>query len=153
VRAVGRILIAILGFVLAVIAAAAFLLAARVGFMPHDPGMAPLFWTQYALSGAMAASMIGSAAFIPMAIWILISEILGIRALVPHLAVGGLLGGAAAMGFGIMGRHGGEVDRVTLLLAAGFVGGLVYWLVAGRTAGLVGAETAEPPSGVRPPAP
>jgi hypothetical protein len=144
VRAVGRVLVAIAGFCAAVFAVAAFLLATGAGTAPPDPDAAAAFWVNYALWGLVAASMVGSAAFAPMVGWILLSEILGVRALLAHLFVGGVLGLLGAMGYGLFADGPPDSERLTVMLGAGFVGGFVYWLVAGRTAGLVGAEPLAP---------
>ncbi len=143
-RAVGRILIAIVALIAALVSATVFLFVARFGFSsaPVDPeGVA-----EYAIWIALATSMLGAAAFAPAVLFILVTEILGIRSLVVHVGAGGLLGGVAAVGRIVLVE---ATDHAVMLTAAGFVGGFVYWLIAGRSAGLVTPEP-EPP---RPPTP
>lgn len=138
-RAVGRVLIAIAGFVLAVFAATGFLYAARFG-LPAAAG-GPIGTVELLINGGLAASWIGAAAFLPAVLVVLVTEIGRIRSPIAHLLAGGLIGGAGAMGYG--GLAPADERAALLLLAAGFVGGFAYWLVAGRTAGLVGYEPAE----------
>lgn len=140
-RAVGRTFAAMLGFVAAVIAAALFMMAAEIGWSAPDPDVAPLYWLDYALKLGLVASMLGSLALLPAAVAILVSEILGIRSLLFHLGVGGGLGLVAAFGLGGPMRGAGEPAHLTFWLAAGFVGGFAYWLVAGRSAGLTPARS------------
>ncbi|HUG61952.1 MAG TPA: hypothetical protein VMP03_08905, partial [Methylomirabilota bacterium] len=58
-----------------------------------------------------------------------------------HVGAGGLLGLAATLTLGRMQERLAGNDLTvgadaTLLIAAGFVGGFAYWLIAGRMAGL-----------------
>ena len=46
-RAIGRIFAALIGFILAVVAAAMFMLAASVGFTPADPADSLWFWGNF----------------------------------------------------------------------------------------------------------
>jgi hypothetical protein len=148
-RAIGRLFAASIGFILAVVAAALFLLAAAVGVEPSDPADAAWFWGQFAVYGAITASYVGAAVFIPWAVAAMITEIFSIRSVFVHVGGGGILG----MGTSLLSRSPGTgppAQDLTLLLAAGFVGGLVYWLVAGRMAGTGPVSGAIPPP--RPPA-
>lgn len=149
-RAVGRVLIALAGFVAAVVAAALFLFVARFGFGPVDAAASPVERLDYLIWAGLAASHLGAAAFVPGCLMILASEILRLRSLLFHVGFGGALGAAAALGVGRI-AAAATSERFTLLLAAGFVGGFVYWAVAGRTAGLVGVEAGadEPSAGPR----
>lgn len=141
-RAVGRVFAAILGWIAAILVAAAFLMVARVGLTPEDPDTAVLFWTQYALFYGFAVTLIGASTFYPAVLAILATEILGIRSLLVYLGIGGLFGLGAAFGLAGLWAGTGVVvpdrsDRLVALLAAGFVSGLTYWLIAGRMAGLM----------------
>jgi hypothetical protein len=141
-RAVGRIFATIIGFIAAVVAVAAFLLAAEVGVTPRDPAAAGVFWGQFAIYGAIAAAFVGAAVFVPWVVVALVTEIFAIRSVVVHVGGGGAIGVGAAL---LSGRIGGTASAatigglphdLTLFTAAGFVGGFVYWLIAGRLAGI-----------------
>jgi hypothetical protein len=78
---------------------------------------------------------IATIAFLPATIAIILAECLGWRSALYYLLVGGLIGATAIH----LTTQSGALDfadrpNVTLL-AAGFVGGFVYWLIAGRLAG------------------
>ena len=148
-RAVGRIFAAIIGYLVAVVAAALFLMVARVGFEPRDPAMAGWFWSQFALYGGFAASLIGSATFFPAIVVILVTEVFSIRSWPVYALVGGGFGLAAALGVGSLRDLPADValtfaPNTTLLLGAGFIGGMVYWLLAGRMAGLAPPRAGTP---------
>jgi hypothetical protein len=140
-RAIGRLFAAAIGFMLALVAATAFLIVATVGFDLFIGNWSPLFWSQLAVYGGMAASMLGGLAFMPAAIAIAISEVLSIRSFVFHVGSGGLIGLLAVMRLDRMQERFEVADPsvttdATLLVAAGFIGGFIYWLLAGRMAGL-----------------
>jgi hypothetical protein len=93
-------------------------------------------------AGLVGASIIGGLSFVPALIAVLVSEILRLRGIVFHLAAGGVI----ALGLWVMQDAGGQATGVQgassglprgslVVLAAGFVGGFVYWLLAGRQAG------------------
>jgi hypothetical protein len=136
-RAVGRLFAAMLGFLAAVIGAAAFLLAAKLGLEGPPPGEEVWFWSRWVIYGGMAASMLGAMAFVPGAVLIVVTEIFSIRSPVVHVGAGGLLGLAATLTGSSASTASPTLDQEGLLMiAAGFVGGFVYWLIAGRSAGL-----------------
>ncbi|WP_420132801.1 hypothetical protein [Rhodopseudomonas sp.] len=80
-------------------------------------------------------------ALVPALIVVLITEAFSIRSALAYAIGGGLVGVGCYLGLvpfdpatlhfdGIVRRH------LEILTGAGIVGGLVYWLIAGRTAGL-----------------
>lgn len=145
-RAVGRVMVTLVGFLAAVIAAAAFMMLARLGRAPLDPDVAVFFWGHFAVGLGVAASMLGAAALVPAFIAILASEILALRSIVFYLAAGAALALAAVFGLSPMiAPMAGASGRATLMLAAGVIGGAVYWAVAGRTAGLTPPNRPPPP--------
>jgi hypothetical protein len=136
-RAVGRLFAALIGFIAAVIAAALFMLVARVGLEPADMNAAPWFWGTFLLAAGYTASLLGSAAFLPAMIAIVITEVLSIRSVMVHVGIGGAIGAIGAAGLSRVSEAGVAFDgRGAVIVAAGFVGGFAYWLVAGRMAGL-----------------
>jgi hypothetical protein len=74
--------------------------------------------------------------FVPAMIGIVISETLALRSWIYHAANGGL---AAWLGWtltrDIPEEHRFLLSEPKILIAAGLLGGLVYWLIAGWTAG------------------
>lgn len=136
-RVIGRIFAALIGFILAIAAAAVFMLAASVGFMPADPADSAWFWGGFGISAAMAASYLGSMALAPWAVVILVTEVFRLRTALIYLLAGGFLGVLPSLGLAPMMRSvQGEPRQIAILIATGFVGGFVYWLAAGRMAGL-----------------
>ncbi|MBH0237307.1 hypothetical protein [Methylobrevis albus] len=136
---IGRLFAAGLGFLAAVLAAAVFLLVAEVGTSPENPVDADWFWGLFVVSSTVTASAIGAYVATPALVAILISEIFAIRSWMAFAALGGALGLTAASSIVVV-SEAGSVTGVdaTVLTAAGLVGGLAYWAVAGRTAGLRG---------------
>ncbi|WP_315740454.1 MULTISPECIES: hypothetical protein [unclassified Bradyrhizobium] len=93
-------------------------------------------------------------ALIPALLISLITEAFSIRSVVAYAIGGGVVGAACYLGLvpfdpetfrfeGIVRRH------LEILTGAGIVGGLVYWLIAGRNAG----RWREPPPRLPPPPP
>lgn len=144
-RAIGRIFAALIGFILAVIAAAVFMLAASVGFMPADPADGLWFWSNFGVGTALTASYLGAMALAPWAVVILVTEVFRLRTTLIYLAAGGLLGALPSLGLAPMMRSfEGQPREIAILIATGFVGGFVYWLVAGRMAGIDGVFLTRP---------
>ena len=82
-----------------------------------------------------AALYAGAIAFLPWLVAVVVAEGFGLRSAFYWLAVGGAVGGAA---FALIQSDAdlAVVDPgTTVALAAGFVGGFAYWLVAGRLSG------------------
>jgi hypothetical protein len=81
-----------------------------------------------------SAAFVSAIAFVPAIIVILISEALGLRSLFFYALAGGA--GGLLYGLTFPAAAGNPFDRtVQITLAAGVAAGIVYWLVAGRTAG------------------
>jgi hypothetical protein len=127
-----------LGYIAAIVAAGLMLAFGLFGYEP-DPEHRFFFtasvvvWTFWA----------GAAAFVPAIVAIVLAEAFGWRSILYWLAIGGGIGLVAER---VAGRYH-SLDfsdrRTVVLLAAGFVGGFAYWLIAGRLAG-TGSETAPP---------
>jgi len=86
--------------------------------------------------GLLATPFLGAAAFAPALALIAMAEIARLRGLVSNLLLGALAALAAAWVAGapaLVPPVSGAA--LTVLASAGFVGGLFYWLVAGRNAG------------------
>jgi hypothetical protein len=138
-----------LAFIAAVLAATATIL---VGWYGHEPGMlSDAGTTGFVIGvGVFVLLRVGALAFVPAFVVAVLAELFGWRSVFLYLAVGGALGFGAGQ-LPLLGWQG-EGDGL-LLPAAGFVGGLAYWLLAGRFAGIArpgGPPPAAPPV---PPAP
>jgi hypothetical protein len=127
-----RILVLVpLGFVAALLAGCAVLLAAE-GSGPIDS----FFWV-FALWFAMHA---GAYVAVPSFVAIVFAELFGWRSLVFWALLGGVIGAAPVL-FGPW--IAGMADpRLAAFATAGVIGGAVYWLIAGRSSGLAEAERA-----------
>jgi hypothetical protein len=88
----------------------------------------------------LAALIIFFIGFLPVLLVIVITEGLALRSIVVYGVIGAALALAAAYGFdfaGYVGPPGSDAAREReVFAAAGIAGGLVYWLFAGRRAGV-----------------
>ena len=88
-----------------------------------------------------ATSYIGATAFVPALLLILLAEIARMRSLLYYGVAGAVVGLASYFGSDIELRLENTTDvtpaghPLQLAAAAGIVGGLAYWLFAGRNAG------------------
>ena len=116
-----------IGYILAVIAATVVLLVGSTGGAPLDQAERYV----YSFIGAI---FVGVFSVLPMALAIILSEVFRWRSIFVWLLIGGGLGLAAWMLPG--GEHAQRFDAYAIVyVAAGFAGGVVYWLIAGRRAG------------------
>ncbi len=123
----------VFGFILALVASGIFL--AWGYFRAGSPDGDPVVFAAMVGTGLVGASVIGGTVLIPASVLILLAEMMRLRGLIYCLAAGGgvaflvwTLGDASQAAEGV--RPG-----TAIALTAGFLGGAVYWLVAGRTAG------------------
>ena len=142
--AILRILIIIpLAFLAACLAAGAFLVLALAGGAEG--------WRQAAayddegllvVLGSVAAIVVAAVVAIPAFVVIILAELFRWRSVFFYLIASALIG----LAIGLV-----QVDRVepqrenaaALLAAVGAIGGFVYWLIAGRSAGFTGAAERE----------
>jgi hypothetical protein len=126
-----------IGYIAAIVAAGFMMAFGLFGYEP-DPEHQFFFtasvvvWTFWA----------GAVAFVPAIIAIILAETFGWRSILYWLAVGGGIG-LVADRFDRYGSFDFSDQRTIVLLAAGFVAGFAYWLIAGRLAG-TGSEPAPP---------
>lgn len=138
-RAVGRIIAALIGFIIAVIAAALFMLTASVGLTPSNPADSFWFWSYFGVGTAFTASYLGAMALAPWAVVVIVTEAFRLRSVLLYLLAGGALGALPALGIAPMMRQlDGDPRRIVIVIATGIVGGFVYWVAAGRMAGIDG---------------
>jgi hypothetical protein len=126
-----RLLILVpIGFVLAVVAAG---FTVALGIFGLNPSSDAAGWI--VLFTAWTAAYAGAFAVMPWLIAVVLAEGFGLRSVWFWFAVGGAIGVAAYAFTGFLGHAGDTGLGLAVHLAAGFVAGFVYWLVAGRRAG------------------
>ena len=88
-----------------------------------------------------ATSYIGATAFVPALLLILLAEIARMRSILYYGVAGAIVGLASYYGSDVEFRLENTTDvtpvghPLQLAAAAGIIGGLAYWLFAGRNAG------------------
>ncbi|WP_299818912.1 translation initiation factor IF-3 [uncultured Roseibium sp.] len=120
------------GFVLAVIACGLFL--AWGFFRAAHPDQDPVAFAAMAGSGLVGASVIGGTVLVPAAVLIAVAEAVRLQGFIFHVAAAG----AIAFLVWTLGAGSGTTDwrpGSAVVLAAGFLAGAVYWLIAGRMSG------------------
>ena len=86
--------------------------------------------------GFASIALIGIYTFGIGAIFITMAEFMRWKGLIANLVMGGAIGGILAL-TGFAAGEGNSISDGALLVAlsAGFIGGIVYWIIAGRRAG------------------
>lgn len=136
----GRFAIILLGYLAASLAASAFINLIAVGLIGFSADEAPVVATgSIVFSTPFIALFVAYYAFIPSLGAILLAEIIGARDWLFHSLAGALV---AIVVIGFFWRAAEPGTAITTdprmamaLIGAGLVGGMVYWLVAGRMAG------------------
>jgi hypothetical protein len=136
---VGRIMMVIVAYVLACVAASIVL---TVGTLtPEWDDLAALGLQSAALWSVVGvgAAVIATIAMLPALLVIALAEGFAWRSILVYAALGGVLALALTYGLDFAG-YVGELDSMLarereVLAASGIAGGLVYWLFAGRKAG------------------
>ncbi|ESY30548.1 hypothetical protein NKH34_29120 [Mesorhizobium sp. M1148] len=132
-----RFAVILFGYVVASLAASAFLnvlFLASVGYMPDDAHPAAAAALYFSIP--FVALFVAYFAFIPAVVAILISEVLSRRDWLFYALAGGVVA-AAFLGF----VHQNvdfdvtEPRAIAPVIGCGMVGGIFYWLSAGRWAG------------------
>lgn len=139
-----RMILIPMGYMLAISAAASVLVATRwAPFLAQSTNPQDLDMTLLAMDSALVFWAAGTVAFLPAAAAILLTEILHLRSWIAHILLGAAVSLIAGQVLGLFGTGHETIApffdipailRTTLIntLAAGFAGGLMYWLVAGR---------------------
>lgn len=120
------------GFILGLIACGLFL--AWGFFQAAHPGDDPVVFGAMIGTGLVGASVAGAAALVPAGVLITIAEFARFRGILFHLAASGSIA-FVLWTFGSAGVEDNIRSGSVVVLAAGFIAGLVYWTVAGRTSG------------------
>ncbi len=137
----GRIIVIILALMLAMMAAGITL---AVGIMAPDwAGIDsdPVERISFFVVSFVATSFAGAAAFLPALVLIVFSEAMRLRSFLYYGVAGAVVGLASYFGSDVSSRLEYTTDippvghALQLAAAAGIIGGIVYWLFAGRNAG------------------
>jgi hypothetical protein len=105
-------------------------------WLDADPVERMMFFTV----SFFATSFIGASAFVPSLLLIIVAEIMALRSLLYYAAAGAVVGLTSFFGSNVEMRLENTTDvapvfhPLQLAAAAGIVGGLAYWLLAGRNA-------------------
>jgi hypothetical protein len=129
-----RFFVVIFGFYAASLAAAATLTFGTLADFADQVGAADA--TLFSVVVLTTSILIAFFAFIPALIVILMAESFAWRSVLLYALAGGALGAGFGLGFGELFPEPGRGRSTELMAAAGIVGGLVYWLIAGRNAGM-----------------
>jgi hypothetical protein len=137
----GRIIVILVALILAIMAAGITL---AIGIIAPDwAGIDsdPVERLSFFIVSFFATSFVGAVAILPAALLIVISEAARLRSFLFYGVGGALVGLASYYGSDISVRLENTTDvppvanALQLVAAAGIIGGLVYWLIAGRNAG------------------
>ena len=115
-------------------------------WLDSDPIERVMFFTV----SFFATSFIGATAFVPAVLLVVVAEVARLRSLLYYAAAGAVVGLASYFGSNVEMRLENTTDvtpvfhPLQLAAAAGIIGGLAYWLLAGRNAGRW-REPAQPP--------
>jgi hypothetical protein len=132
-----RFFITLFAFWIATLAAAAVMVLGAAPELPRADDFPFLTVFIFTVSAFVAAF-----SFVPAIIAILVTETFGLRSVLIYALAGGLIGLFCGYSLGFIGplpRFDFDMPLGTnfeLLTAAGIAAGLVYWLIAGRSAGL-----------------
>jgi H+/Cl- antiporter ClcA len=138
---IGRIVLIafalIFSMIVAGVALAVGILAPEWPWLDTDPVERVSFF----VASFFATSFIGASAFVPALVLVIVGEMARLRSLLYYAAAGAVVGLASYFGSNIELRLENTTDvapvfhPLQLAAAAGIVGGLAYWLIAGRSAG------------------
>ena len=145
----GRILVIFFSLIVAMMIAGIVLaigiLVPDRSWLDADPVERVMFFTV----SFFATSYIGASAFVPALLLIVVAEVMRLRNLLYYAAAGAVVGLTSFFGSNVELRLENTTDvtpvfhPLQLAAAAGIIGGLAYWLLAGLNAGR-GREPAEP---------
>lgn len=141
-RLIARIFVLGAAYLLACIAAMAVIVISILGWRTSFGGLPPgdpaeqtfaLFFS--GAFGFITFINITLAAMAPVAIAALVTEAFAWRSLTVHVTAGGVVALFLLLSSGTYSETTPPQQDLVITLAAGFVAGLVYWLIAGRSAG------------------
>lgn len=120
------------GFIFAVLACGLFL--AWGFFRAGHPEADPIAFATMVGSGLVGASVVGATALAPAAVAIVLAEAARLRSFLFHVGAAGVIA-FAVWTLGAEAADSAFRPGSAVALAAGFIGGGIYWLIAGRTSG------------------
>ena len=130
-----RFFVVIFGFFFGCLAAGAVLVVATLPVGVLEPPFERFDWLILCWATLTSATIVAVVAFVPAMIVIAIAEAFALRSLFFYALAGGI--GGLLYGLTFPAAVTDSLDRgVEIAFAAGVAAGLLYWLVAGRTAGL-----------------
>ncbi|MEO1197764.1 MAG: hypothetical protein AAFX39_00820 [Pseudomonadota bacterium] len=149
-HALGRILLCLLGFFVAVCGAAIFIVAASM-IGPETfvavieerlEGREIFAYAGIFLLTVIVVSIVGPQGAIPALAIIGLGEALRVRSLLYYMLAGGFLGPIVSILEFLRDPAPSDtrVEFMIVVIAAGFFAGFLYWLIAGRSAGLVSKD-------------
>ena len=149
---IGRLVVIFIGFLAACFVGGMIVVVALLFPEFADLGAGPVDQGAIDILLGFGFIFVSGFALIPAMLIALLTEAFSIRSVLAYALGGGVVGAACYLGLvpfdpqtfhfeGIVRRH------LEILTGAGIVGGLVYWLIAGRNAG----RWREPPSRLSPP--
>jgi hypothetical protein len=100
----------------------------------------PVERVQFFVVSFFATSFVGASAFVPAVLLIVVAEVMRLRSLLYYAVAGAVVGLTSYLGSNVELRLENTTDvspvfhPLQLAAAAGIVGGLAYWLLAGRNA-------------------
>ena len=138
---IGRIIVIAIALIVASMVAGITLTIGIIApdwpWLDSDPVERVMFFTV----SFFATSFIGATAFVPAVLLIVAAEIMRLRSLLYYAAAGAVVGLTSYFGSNVELRLENTTDvspvfhPLQLAAAAGIIGGLAYWLLAGRNAG------------------
>jgi hypothetical protein len=151
---IGRLFVILFGFFAACLVAGMIVVGAVLYPEFSDLATGPIDQSALNVVLGFGFIFISGFALLPALIVVLITEAFHVRGVLTYAVGGALVGAACYLGLipfnpdtlhfeGIVRRH------LEIMTGAGIVAGLVYWMIAGRTAG----AWREPPRPLRPPPP
>jgi hypothetical protein len=158
-----RVLLVPLGYFVAVLAGTLVILAASwriTGGNSLDIDTRAVAFYGYVVAAPVLLVMLLSVMWLPAAIGVLISEAFAVRSWVFHVLNGAACAWVTWSMFGYADDRHLPLNEPLAIIAAGLVGGLAYWAVAGWSAGFwkpvfarerarISAEAASPPPQIR----
>ena len=154
---IGRLFVILAGYVAASLAASAFLNIVTLGAL-FPPEELPMMGMGTFISIPFIALFVAYMAFVPSAVVILLAEFFRRRDWLTYALAGAVVGIVVlgmfwqaagtmhdvgdALDQGAQGMRGGLTDPfiAMAMIGAGMIGGIAYWLVAGRLAGSWGRD-------------
>jgi len=151
---IGRLFVILFGFLAACLAAGMIVVGAVLYPEFSDLATGPIDQSAINIVLGFGFIFLSGFALLPALVVVLITEAFYIRSVLVYAVGGAIVGAACYLGLvpfdtetlqfdGIVRRH------LEIMTGAGIVAGLIYWMIAGRTAG----AWRDPPPPLRPPPP